>query len=732
MSKSLLDELSEVKGIEGSYIDAWGQSQQISESTKSNLLSAMGYNVADDQKLNEQVNKEYTEQWLKPLNPVLVVRENTVIQIPVRLPIELATEDFYLSIQDESNGIREQAFCPVEGTLINVIHFEDGDEFQEYLIDLDEVLEAGYHSCSLKDSEGNEISSMKLIVAPKLCYQSDDLIHGNKSWGINAQLYCLRSQDNWGVGDFADLTQLVEKLAACGADFVGLNPLHALYPNHPDACSPYGPSSRRWLNFVYLAVPELEGFEQEAVQSKFHSESFQTELQRLRDNEKVDYPGVMQLKRSVLELIFSWYDETYLNQDTQQAREFNEFVKYGGDSLQNLATFDAIQEYLAEQGLPSWGWPVFPEEFQHPELESVVEFREKYSRRVRFYLYLQWQASQQLLAAQRKALSCGMGIGLYLDLAVGENEGSAEVWGNPSLYARDASIGAPPDVLGPLGQKWGLPPVNPERLYQQAYQPFINLISSNMKACGALRLDHVMALLRLWWVPSEAEPKDGGYVYYPMEDMLGILALESQRHKTAIIGEDLGTVPEEVRTTLAENGILSYRVFLFEQADDGGFFSPAHYPHQSLAALTTHDMPTLRGYWHCEDLILGKTLGFYQDGESLTSLYDKRLHDKQQILDSLHGHGQLPAGESEKASHTGMHQRLNHVLQVHMAKGSSALLSLQLEDWLDMADPVNVPGTSVEYPNWQRKLSRTLESIFSDQSLLDLAQQITKAREVSY
>ena len=235
--------------------------------------------------------------------------------------------------------------------------------------------------------------------------------------------------------------------------------------------------------------------------------------------------------------------------------------------------------------------------------------------------------------------------------------------------------------------------------------------------------------MRLWWVPKGEKANKGGYVYYPVNDLLGILALESHRLKSLVIGEDLGTVPDEIREMLAENGVHSYRVFFFEQAKDGGFFSPGHYPVQSMSTLTTHDMPTLVGYWHCLDLELGNELGLYPGEEVLSQLYHSRHDNKQQILDSLHGHQSIPDWTGHTVEQMGMHKELNHGMQYHMAKGSSSLLCLQLEDWLEMDKPVNIPGTSTEYPNWKRKLTRNLEQIFTDPVLNSLALGLTETRE---
>jgi 4-alpha-glucanotransferase len=364
-------------------------------------------------------------------------------------------------------------------------------------------------------------------------------------------------------------------------------------------------------------------------------------------------------------------------------------------------------------------------------MPEVTKFAKKNKKRVNFYLFLQWHASVQFEASSKAADDSGMSVGLYRDLAVGVSEGSAEIWGNKDLYCVDASIGAPPDALGPLGQTWGLPPMDPIKLYEQAYRPIIDLFSSNMHASGALRIDHVMALLRLWWVYKGDHASQGGYVCYPVEDLLGILALESQRNQSLVIGEDLGTVPQELRSKLADNGIHSYRVFFFEQAEDGGFYAPDHYPEQSMSTLTTHDMPTLIGYWHCNDLALGRKVGLYPNADVLSTLYDVRHANKQHILNTLHGHHSISSSISRNVNDVGMTTELNYGMQTHMASGSSALLSLQLEDWLQMDQPINIPGTFNEYPNWKRKLSRNLEDIFEDDSIRTLTKNLTNRRSVA-
>lgn len=516
-----------------------------------------------------------------------------------------------------------------------------------------------------------------------------------------------------------------------GADFIGLNPIHALYPSNPDACSPYGPSSRRWLNSLYIDVTTIDTFEDEDTQAWFNSEDIQQKLSHLRSLEYIDYEGVAEVKYEALKRVFKTFKAKHLSKNTKLNKAFKAFIAEGGESLATLSICEALQETLKRDGKDHWGWPVFPDEYKDFDSPEVAKFAKKEKDLVAFYQFLQWQAAQQFEAASDKAKSSGMLLGLYRDLAVGVSEGSAEIWGNKSLYCTDASVGAPPDILGPLGQNWGLPPMDPQKLYEQAYQPIIDLFSSNMKKSGALRIDHVMALLRLWWVYRGDDAGKGGYVYYPVDDLLGILALESVRNESLVIGEDLGTVPEEIRSKLADNGMYSYRLFFFEQAQDGGFYSPSHYPVQSMCTLTTHDMPTLSGYWHCDDLALGKEVGLYPDQDVLNTLYNTRHDNKQQILNTLHGHHSISEHISRDVNHVGMTTELNYGMQTHMASGSSALLSLQLEDWLQMDKPVNIPGTFKEYPNWKRKLSRNLVDIFNDQSISNLAKAVDNRRKAA-
>lgn len=727
MTQQLLQQLVEMRGIETQYVDAWGKPATIAESSKAKLLNTLGYDTSSDEKIQSQITQDIKSVWLSPLNPVQVVRNTQEINLAVRLPIELVNDDHTLTVTCENGDVLTHQFTPVDQEMTTMAHIDDV-EFHEYVVTLPLDLPLGYHDVALS-ADDDEFARSRLIVAPEACYTPNEIKEGKKIWGLSVQLYCVRSEKNWGIGDFSDLALLIEKAAGVGADFIGLNPIHALYPANPNACSPYGPSSRRWLNYLYIDVTAIDGYDDASVQAVVSSDEFKATLEHARNVEHVDYEAVAHVKLAALKAVFDVYDAKYLRKSTKQNKAFKAFVEAGGESLDMLAVYDALQSHLKAEGKDSWGWPVFPQDYKDYYNPAVAKFKSANEQDVKFYLFLQWIAAQQLELASNKATDAGMTIGLYRDLAVGVSEGSAEIWGNKDLYCTGASVGAPPDILGPLGQNWGLPPMDPRKLYEQGYQPIIDLFASNMASSGSLRIDHVMALLRLWWVVKGDNAKDGGYVYYPVDDLLGILALESHRNQSLVIGEDLGTVPEEIRSKLADNGVYSYRVFFFEQAEDGGFFSPSHYPVQSMSTLTTHDMPTLIGYWHCLDLELGKEIGLYPTEEILQTLFADRHENKQAILDTLHGHGSIGDNVGRDVNHTGMNRELNNGMQVHMAGGSSALLSLQLEDWLEMDKPVNIPGTFDEYPNWRRKLTENIESMFDRHDINELASKLTHARK---
>lgn len=440
----------------------------------------------------------------------------------------------------------------------------------------------------------------------------------------------------------------------------------------------------------------------------------------------MDYAAVGELK--IRGLRFGWQQFSQRTQQDATRIEFEQFIVDGGQSLADQAAYDALHAQMLQEDAERWGWPAWPEAYQHGHSDAVQRFRCEQADEVRFWQWLQWLADRQFAECWQCCQQHHMPIGLYRDLAVGVAQGGAETWCDRELYRLQASVGAPPDILGPQGQNWGLPPMDPHVLTARGYQPFIDMLRANMVNCGALRIDHVMSLLRLWWIPYGETANFGAYVHYPVDDLMAILALESERQQCMVIGEDLGTVPAEIVSKLRDNRIYSWKVLYFEQDETGRYRSPDAWPRQSMASATTHDLPTLGGFWSAGDLTLGETLGLYPDKQVLSELFADRAHKKQQLLDALHRAGCVAKRCAKQAAKMAMSAALNRGLQRYIADSHSALLGLQPEDWLNMEKPVNVPGTTDQYPNWRRKLSVTQEVMFADARINRLLKDLNKRR----
>jgi len=447
-------------------------------------------------------------------------------------------------------------------------------------------------------------------------------------WGPSVQLYALRSARNWGMGDFGDLAALIEWAGARGAALVGVNPLHALFAHNPAHCSPYSPSTRLAWNTLYLDVEAIPEYAACApARALAESGPFRSRLAHLREAPLVDYPGVAAAKQEVLRLLYARF---------RDAPRPPAFERFRSDGIRRHAAWEAQCA-----GSPD---PLY-------------------------YEYLQWRADGQLADCAARAKDIGMAVGLYLDIAVSVDRAGSEVAAHPELFARRASLGAPPDAFNPRGQDWGLPPPRPDRMRASGYALFRRMLAANMRHAGAVRLDHVMQLSRLYWVPPGFAATEGAYVHYPLEALLAVLGEESRRHACVVIGEDLGTVPAEFRAAMARAGIPGMRLLRFERDANGAFLPPEAYAGETLCALGTHDMPTLAGWLGdpacaADHAALAAALGAPPDAENL--------------------HGFLAATPCK-------------------------VMLLQPEDALGVAEPWNVPGTTDDHPNWRRKLPLAVE-----------------------
>ncbi|RKQ39484.1 4-alpha-glucanotransferase [Enterobacter sp. R1(2018)] len=690
MDSKRLDNAALAAGISPNYINAHGLPQAIPADTKLRLLEAMSRTA---------IPKKVA---VTPVPNVQVFTAGTRMALPL-----------------EGHGEFSWQLTTEEGKQ------HHGQAAAGKKLALPARLPEGYHELTVSQNEHRW--QCRVIVAPKRCYEPDALLQGQRLWGACVQLYTLRSAHNWGIGDFGDLQRMLVDVAKRGGSFIGLNPIHALYPANPESASPYSPSSRRWLNVIYIDVNAVDDFLlSDEAQAWWKMSTTQRSLKSVRDAEWVDYATVTALKMVALRM--AWKQFSKRTARDEQVQAFRAFVASGGESLYFQAAFDALHASQVKEDELRWGWPVWPEGFRDARNPEVKAFCSEYCDEVDFFLWLQYLAHIQFEGCWQTSQGFKMPIGLYRDLAVGVAEGGSETWSDRELYCLKASVGAPPDILGPLGQNWGLPPMDPHVITARAYQPYIELLRANMTNCGALRIDHVMSMLRLWWIPYGETADKGAYVHYPVDDLLSILALESKRHGCMVIGEDLGTVPVEIVAKLRDSGVYSYKVLYFEHDNEKQFRAPKAWPKQSMAVATTHDLPTLRGYWESGDLTLGKTLGLYPDEDVLAGLYQDRERAKQGLLNGLHQYGCLPKRAGHKASLMAMTATLNRGMQRYIADSNSALLGLQPEDWLGMAEPVNIPGTSYQYKNWRRKLSTSLEEMFADDGVNKLLKDLDKRR----
>jgi (1->4)-alpha-D-glucan 1-alpha-D-glucosylmutase len=725
-----LDQLCSIYGVHQEYYTIWGEHHPTSERTKRAILAAMSVPAEDDAAVAGSLRQHEHKTWSRLLPPVMVVREfSGAFRIPLNIAARQEHSLCRWRLCSENGQELGGDFVPAaleEGGR----HDLNGQEYVRWIMPLDLAIEAGYHRLFINCGEEAH-GEMTLIVAPHHCYLPPAIQGNGRVWGLAAQLYGVRSARNWGMGDFGDLKAMLDFCAESGASTVLLNPLHALFPAVPEHASPYSPSSRTWLNTLYLDVEAITDFaECRAAQEQMLLPEFRARLQGLRDSMQVDYADVSAAKREILELLYQHFRARHLALDTQRARDFRAFQSWHGNSLRKLALFEALQEHFHEQDAAAWGWPAWPRAYQNPNSPEVAAFCDAHPARVEFYEYLQWQAFLQLDAAGQRSWERGLGIGIMLDLAIGVAEGGAATWNCPALHALGASAGAPSDEINLLGQDWGLPPWIPHRLTEAAYEPFIELLRSNMRAAGALRLDHVMGLRRLFWVVRGLPATEGTYVSYPFGDLLGILALESQRNRCLVVGEDLGTVPDEVRHALEPMGVLSTRLLYFERRDDGRMKPPRDYPVQAAAAVTTHDLPTLAGFWQGLDIELRERLQLFPSEEVRNRHVSARAADRPHLLEALEGEGLLPvSGGIQPGSFPQMTPELAQAVYAYLARSPSKLLLVQMEDGLGVAEQSNLPGTTeAVYPCWRLKLPLEMESWRDSPRLQGIIEALRKER----
>ncbi len=725
---ALLHELAVRYGVLPEYHDIWGQVHRNSDETNRLLLAAMGVPTESVEGLRRTLADLDEAPWRSICEPVVVHR---VTAGPVRwsvvVPVEEA-EDQVVTVRWELHGEGAQplhrgrwgpGLRAADGRLV-------GDRrHARFELSLPDRLGLGYYDLAVQVAtpRGTQDASLPIILVPDQCYTPFHN-HATRRWGLAVHLYALHSQRSWGVGDFGDLARVTEWAARdLGAALVGLNPLHALQNSRPYHISPYSPDTRLFRNVLYLDIERIPDFADSSdAQHLVGTQQFRETLAACRAAPTVQYEDVYRLKLDVLEALYATFRTRHLGGDgrategvTKRGKAFADYVREEGVPLRDYATFQALREKFRREYPDIWVWQDWPEPYRRPDLPAVEEFRAAHQQRVEFHAYLQWVADDQLTQAAGQAHALGMAVGLYHDMALGSDRGGSEAWAMQDVVAWEVDCGAPPDDFSLEGQNWGIAPMHPHRLRGSAYRPFVELVRRNLDTAGALRIDHVMSLFRLFWVPRGHPARMGAYVAYPVEDLLGILALESIRHRAVIIGEDLGTVPDEVRTRLSAAHVLSYRVLYFERNPDGTFKTPSAYPAPAAAVVSTHDLATLTGFWVGTDIEARTRLELLPDEAAVQRAWDDRAQDKRRLLEAVRGEGLLPDGVPEDpAAIPEMTPALAAAIHAYLARTPSWIMLAALEDIVGEPAQKNLPGTVDSYPNWSYKSVMSLEDLMQD------------------
>ena len=709
-----LDRLFYWRGIAGDYINYRGEHVQVPIENRLHLLSLMGVDVSSEKTIAQEAYDLDVAPWMQWLDPLSISPHDESFFLINFKPEDL-NKRFSWEIRDEKGLLIEQGeFDPNELEEIGDYLFE-GARYSRRRVHY-APLAPNYYQ--LQVSSGKKIVHTKLAVVPSSAYVYPWLDEGKRVWGTIIHLYTLRSENNWGIGDFTDLKELIDLLSQHGGGVIGLNPLHALSTNLNDSFSPYSPSDRRFINPLYIDP---------SVEAEFHedllAQSQKKERKQLRGFDNVDYVRVHALKYQVLEVMFEEFYQTQMLLSTTRGHDFRIFVEDHFESLLPFTRYEANKQDWPNKKLSNANCDV-----DNLILQGSVKelFEDLGCKSVLFHCYLQWIAHRQLSYCQQLAIEKGMTIGLIKDLAVGADRCGAETATNGNLFCEQASVGAPPDPMAQTGQNWGIPPMDPAALRHTGYKHYIALLRANMVDCGALRIDHAMSLMRLWWCPPNKAASHGAYVYYPFKEMLGLLCLESQLNNCLIVGEDLGVVPDEFRHEIQSAKIYSNKVFYFEKDHNGNFTHPQDFQTQALAMVNNHDVPTLMSWWNATDIELRDQLQLIEEGRTIQELLESRNSEKNNILAMLNDANLLPGKWKDKDISRQFDADLLDAILYFESQSASQVYVIQLEDLMLMNDSVNVPGTYKEYKNWQRKLVETTSNTFASDRVKSLLKKINQ------
>ncbi len=656
--------LAEAVGLEDRWTDAAGAPQIVSEEVMRRVLSAMGFPCETPRQLAE--SRGTVEAQRRRGRSSFVTAE---LGEPVILP-DAAAGAGALRLQLESGETRDVRLRRKAGQAV-----------------LPPIDRPGYHR--LEDGS----HAVTIAVAPRRAHAVADAAPGRKPWGLAVQLYSLRGDRGEAFGDFGALAGFARSAAGEGADAVAISPVHALFAADPSRYSPYAPSSRDFLNVLYAAPDAALGEAFVSAALAVHGSAAQGPV---TEDDLIDWTDAGQAKLQQLAQLHAAFRS---GASAAAHAEFESFRREGGDALEAHACFEALHGHFRRAGLPG-DWQGWPAEFRNPGSRAVGDFVASHVEEVEFHLFLQWLAERSLAAAQAEARGAGMAIGLISDLAIGLHGGGSHAWSRPDELLAGLSVGAPPDPLNIRGQSWGLTAISPQALATSGYAPFLATLRAALRHAGGIRIDHVLGLNRLWLVPEGAPPTEGAYLRYPLRDLLRLLALESQRHEAIVIGEDLGTVPEGYTERLGSHGIMGMSVLWFERTEEGGFTPPESWQAGRAALTTTHDLPTIAGWWRGRDIDWAERCNILHSADEAETARETRARDRERLWDACVG-----AGTAEGA----MPETDEPAAVVDAAIGFVAatradLVLVPIEDALGLEEQPNLPGTIDEHPNWRRRL----------------------------
>lgn len=732
-----LDKLASAVGIASEYTDKAGQIHVTADETKLFFLKAMG--VPAETEKERLSSLEYFEElpWRRMMPHTAVVLTDElpaafILSLPADAPRTLA---WHIALED---GSERQGTLQTSPVVPEETRRLDGRLYRRVKAVPDTDIPVGYHRITF--SAGDMTAASTLIVAPPRGYTPENMTSWrdiDRIWGVPVQLYALRSERNWGIGDFTDLSALLDILKRQGADIIGLNPLNTLFHDNPGEASPYRPSSRLYLNPLYIdveAVPEYAGSEE--AQQLVNSFEFQMRLKNARQTKFVDYQCVCDLKTRALTAVYKTFLARAGSGDPEDARRHEAFEKFKADhfpTLDELCTFEALREKIGN-GFPAPGQKDWPDCYRRAGTPEVRRFAEENAFLIDFFKFIHWVADTQLAAVFEKSRRLKFKIGLYQDQAVGVASDGAEPWAHPDSFVKGVDIGAPPDKMRPRGQRWGFAIPNPLALNANSYTHYRDLMRFNMKYAGALRIDHVMGLYRLFWAPElngEEKVVNGAYVYYAMRTLLAIIAIESQRAKCIVIGEDLGTVPKGFRGKMYRARLFSTKVLHRQRDREGHFFETTRYFPFSLAQVSTHDQPSIPAYWTFYDLEIFKKCNLFLSQEQYEKACQERAEICRTMIESFKKEGlwteDVPS-RLDIMKDPRLRRRLIIKTNQFIARSKSSIFLVRFEDIFGQTEMINVPGTTNEYPNWRLKLPLNIDEMENSPEMAEAFAMIREER----